>query len=166
MLRFPLKLLPDVTNNKIANYFYIAFSFIAVIILMDFILPGEVVTDRIKFVNKKREQYTNAAKNFHYSYEIITNEDRFTVNEDFATIAKMDDEITYSKSRIFSEVNWYRLVHSDDKSHSTMRILTGMIVPLLVIVVMLIAARIERDISTFAFVVQVLLIADLVYLIL
>ena len=153
-------------KTKTTTYIYLAFTLAALLIVADLLVPGEVVTDRIKFVNKKREQYTNAAKNFHYSYEIITNEDRFTVNEDFATLAKMDDEITYSKSRIFSEVNWYRLVHSDDKSHSTMRILTGMIVPLLVIVVMLIAARIERDISTFAFVVQVLLIADLVYLIL
>lgn len=153
-------------KTKPTTYIYLAFTLAALLIVADLLVPGEVVTDRITFVKKERQQHHNASKNFHYSYAVMTDNSRFSVSEDFANSAQVGDDIEYAVSRVFGEVNWYQSPSTEDKSYSTIRILSGLVVPLLVIVTLFAACKSERNINTFAFVMQVLLIADLVYLIL
>ena len=143
---------------------YGIFILVALVILIDFILPGRVINEVIIELNRERQQYYNAAQNAHYSYKVTTREHQFWVEADFAAGVQDHEKIQYAVSRIFKEVNWYRLVSSENRATYSLRILSGLVLPLLAIISIIIAFRFKKNIDTLLFVLQTLLIADLVYL--
>ncbi len=60
------------------------FAIMAVVILLDFILPGHEHIEKIESIRKTRQQTYNAARNFHYSYGLETENIYFPVSEKFA----------------------------------------------------------------------------------
>lgn len=151
--------------QKVEVYIYPIVVLMALVVIIDYILPGQVVTDEILEVRSKRQQYYNAARNYHYSYMIITSEDQFYVSEDFAEIVTEHDDVSYSRSSIFREVNWYRLSLSQDKTTYPLRLLLGLILPLLAIASVAYDYRNKRNFGILFFVLQVLLLADLILLV-
>ena len=139
---------------------------IALVIIADFALPGKIITDKIANIQKSLEEYYNAGGNYHYSYKISTDKHEFSVTEEFAVLVKENEEIEYSVSQIFKKVNWYKQPNSDDKSFYSLRIASGLVLPLLVILSIFIAYRYKKKMNTLLFVLQILLIADLIFLIL
>ncbi|MCF2874755.1 MULTISPECIES: hypothetical protein [unclassified Tenacibaculum] len=139
---------------------------IALVIIADFALPGKIITNKIANIQKSLEEYYNAGGNYHYSYKISTDKHEFSVTEEFAVLVKENEEIEYSVSQIFKKVNWYKQPSSDDKSFYSLRIVTGLVLPLLVILSIFIAYRYKKKMNTLLFVLQILLIADLIFLIL
>ncbi len=137
----------------------------SLVIIADFLLPGRVFVEEVIEVKKERQQYYNAARNYHYSYKVFTHEHNFFISEDFAQFIQEHQAITYTVSPIFDEVNSYSLPSSGTKGIYSLRILSGLILPLLVIVAMGLAYKYEHKVSTFVFVLQILLIADLIFLI-
>ena len=148
------------------NYVYAIFTVIALVIMVDFIVPGTTINEDIIEIKKERQQYYNAAGNYHYSYKIITNKHQFSVEEAFAQSAKGQTKIEYSLSRIFNEVNSYSLPSAKNKSFYSLRIISGLALPILALFSILMMLRYEKKIGILVFVLQVLLIADLIFLIL
>ncbi len=137
----------------------------AFVILIDFILPGKVFTEQVVNIEKERQQYYNAARNYHYSYKVVTSKHHFSVSEDFAKYVQ-GQNIKYSVSFIFKEVNRYGLSSSKKSSIYSFRIVSGLILPLLVIFTILVAYQYKKRLRVLIFVLQVVLFANLVILML
>jgi len=151
-------------QHKLRRSLYAAFTLAALGVLVDFASPGRIINDEIINVQRERQQYYNAARNYHYSYKVITSEHEFLVAEDFAELELVNEKIEYSVSRIFKEVNWYRLLSSENKSFHSLRIVSGLVLPLLIIISIFVAFRYKKKIGTLVFILQILLIADLIFL--
>jgi hypothetical protein len=135
-----------------------------IIIVADFLLPGTKKANKILEIKKERQQYYNAARNFHYSYRVITIEDQFTVTPDFAKEASVGQKITYKVSPIFQEVNRYAMADQALSSIHSLRLASGLILPLLAMAIMLFVLKFPDRLPIIGFVIQVLMLADLVYL--
>jgi len=136
----------------------------AIVILTDFIIPGEIQTGKIITLKKERQQYYNAARNHHYSYKVITKKDDILVDESFAKQELKDKMIEFSVSRIFSEVNWYRIEAAPNKNFYSLRIASGVILPILMLLGLWLSTKYKIEISTLLFIVQILMLIDLFYL--
>ena len=151
-------------THKLGLFSYAIFNIISILIITDFILPGNIIKDEIITVNKKRQQYYNAAKNYHYTYTVVTNKHSFLITKDFARSTKDHKKIQYSVSKIFKEINWYNLITSKQKSVNSFRIMSGLIVPVLLIVSIFFHLKFNKKIPIIVFVLQTLVIADLIFL--
>ncbi|SMG52531.1 hypothetical protein SAMN05661096_03956 [Marivirga sericea] len=152
------------SQDKFRLFFYGLFTLASVIILLDFFLPGRKVVDEIVSVQKERQQYYNAARNFHYSYKVSTSQHDFYISGDYAQEIEANEKIGYAVSWIFNEVNTYRLLRFEDSETNSLRLITGMLMPILVLITMSTAYLLKKKMSTLVFVMQVLLIVDLVLL--
>lgn len=151
-------------RNKIQLFSYGVTLLVSLIILGDFILPGSIYTDEVIAIKKERQQYYNAAGNYHYSYKAVTSQHRFLVSEDFAKSAQ-DKKIKYSVSLLFKEINRYGLLSSKESMVHSLRIASGLILPLLIIGTILIAYKYKKRIGTLLFILQIILLGNLVLLI-
>ena len=148
------------------QWLYLLTIALAAVIFIDFELPGKAVTNEILEIKKERQQYYNAAQNFHYTYKIVTAEHSFTVSEDFAKEVSIGEKVEYAVSYLFNEVNRYASAQGEHSSIHSFRWVSGLILPLLTVIIMLLAMKYPGRLSIVSFVFQVLLIADLIYLIL
>ncbi|WKN42141.1 hypothetical protein [Tunicatimonas pelagia] len=144
---------------------HIPFILLALFIILDFILPGNTHVSKVLDVKKELQQYYNAAGNYHYSYRILTAEHSFSISEEFARVVQKEQEIRYEVSWLFEEINNYGLVASTARNIYLLRVLSGLILPLLAIVVSVLAYKYERKVSVVIFVFQLLLLGDLLFLI-
>ena len=145
-------------------YFYILFVVASLVILADFTLPGRVVTNDILEVEMQRQQSYNAARNYHYSYKVITNEHRFQVSEAFGSLQIVNEQIKYAVSPLFKKVNWYTLLSPENRSYHSLRLVSGLILPLVVLLSMFLKYRYNWKMGSLVFVLQILLIGDLIFL--
>ncbi|WP_348721650.1 hypothetical protein [Tenacibaculum sp. 190130A14a] len=137
---------------------------IALIILADFVIPAETVNEKIIKVEREIENYYNAGGNSHNTYKVITNSYKFSVEEDFAKLARGKENISFGVSMIFNKVNWYTLNLSNGKSFHSLRIASGFVLPLLFIIAFFVAHRFKKNINTIVLILKVLLIIDIIYL--
>lgn len=151
-------------KHKLHFLLHATFVLAALVIIFDFVLPGRIINDEIIYIKKEQQQYYNAARNYHYSYKIITSEHQFSVTEDFAELAQNHEKIEYSVSYIFKEVNWYRLFSDENRDTFSLRIISGFVLPLLTIISILAAYRYKKNIGKLVFVLQTILIANLIFL--
>lgn len=154
------------TNSKLKfpGLLYATFGLIALVIITDFLFPGRVFIDDITNVQSERQQYYNAAGNSHHSYKVITNTHEFPVEEEFADLDWENKKIEYSVSRIFKEINWYKLADSKNKSYYSLRVASGLMLPLLALISMAVAFSLKNNIDIIVFIFSVLLLADLIFL--
>lgn len=150
--------------NKFFLWLSGTFVIAALVIIADLFIPGKILIDEILDIKTERQQYYNAARNYHYSYKIITADHQFWVSEDFAESAQESQEIEYSVSRIFREVNWYRMLTTENRAVYSLRIISGLIIPLMTIISIGIAYRFKKNIGILVFVLQILLMGNLIYL--
>lgn len=153
-------------QDKIRLSINVAFVLAALVILVDFMLPGSIINEEIIGVQKEEQQYYNAAGNSHYSYQVVTSEHEFSVTEEFAESLQDHDKIEYSVSQVFKEVNWYSQPSPENKATYSFRTMSGLVLPLLMLLSILVAYRFKKNIGILVFVLQALLIADLVFLLL
>lgn len=151
-------------QNKLRLGLYSLFLAASMIILADFILPGSVVVEEIIDVKNEKQQYYNAARNYHFSYRLFTNSHNFSITEDFAKEIKNNQQIEFAVSPIFKEINSYKLLNSGNREIYSLRILSGLVIPLALIIVIGLAFKYENKMSVLIFVIQVLVIADLIFL--
>jgi len=150
---------------KLRPFLYSLFILIALVIITDFALPGEAFKDQVIKVQAEHQNYYNAAQNFHFSYKLSTAQHNFSVSEDFAETVNEGDTVNYRLSLIFKEVNRYHLITTESIHTDSFRRYSGLILPLLVLLIMGFAYRHGNKMSALIFVIQVLAIGDLVYLI-
>jgi hypothetical protein len=156
------RMIRDQRNLRLATYGF--FVLASLVIIMDFSLPGEENTRQIIEVQKERQNYYNAGGNYHYSHKVITDSHQFHVEEDFAPRALESDKINYAVSPLFIEVNWYRLHPTDKRSFHSLRLASGLILPLLLILAVVITLKWKKRLGTVVFVLQALMIGNLIWL--
>jgi hypothetical protein len=152
-----------INQNKLLLYAITLFT--ALIILIDFTLPGKIYTEEVESVEKKRQQYYNAARNYHYSYELVTSKHNFVVSEDFVKSVE-NKPVKYSVSLIFNEINKYGLESSKENTTHSFRIASGLVLPLLVIFIITFAYKYNRKMNILIFVLQIVLLANFILLLL
>lgn len=152
------------TKYKSRVLFDSGFSLLALVILIDFSFPGYTTHDQIIVIQKKRQEHYNPSKNFHYSYKAIAGKNKFSIDERFAKLAKAGDKIDYCISKIYKEVNWYKLSGSPKKSYYALRVISGFVLPLIALFVIVMVWRFQWKAEIFVFVLKTLLLADLIYL--
>ena len=137
-----------IVQNKTQTYIHAVFIVIALIIIADFILPGRVIEDDIIEVNRELEKYYNAGGNYHYSYNLVTSSHQFSVDEAFANSLPENGKIVYSVSPIVNEVNWYKLQDANRSTSYSLRTMTGVLVPVICVLVLLASLFYTRKIGT------------------
>jgi len=150
-------------TNKIQLLLYGITILLALVVLIDFTLPGKVFTEDVIKVERKRENYYNAGGNSHISYKVITSKRQFSVSEDLAKSVE-NKQIEYSESLIFKEVNRHKLVSSEKSTIYSFRLVSGLILPLIVIITILITYIYKKEMNILIFVLQVLLLGDYIIL--
>jgi len=151
--------------NKAKLISYVATITLALIILMDFSLSGNAFKEEIIHIDKGKQTYNNAGGNYHYFYKVKTAKRTFSVSKEFATTSK-DKIIYYTTSSIFNEINSYGSPHRKNLSRYSLRTASGLILPLVVILILLVSLKLKKRIDTLVFVLQAVLIADLIFLLL
>lgn len=138
---------------------------ITLVVLMDFALPGTRYTEDVVSVSRKKEKYYNAGGNSHNTYHVVTATRQFSVSKDVATTAE-DKQIDYALSLLFKEVNGYKLASSNKNQIYSFRVISGLVLPLLVLLALGISYRFKKDMSILLFVLQVLTVGNLIMLLL
>lgn len=141
-------------------------ALVAILMLLDFLLPGATFHETIKSIIEEKQQYYNAAKNYHYSYRLVTGQHDFLVDEEFVVSMNKERKVEYAVSPVFKEVNWYKLQSAEDKFYYSFRLASGLVLPLLVLVSIVLALKFAKSNQIWMFIIQVLLFANLVYLLL
>lgn len=134
------------------------------VLILDFVLPGKPITEEVVAIKKDRQQYYNAAQNSHYSYRIITETRAFPISENFAGEIAKGEQIIYSISYLFAEVNTYGKAAGKSQIYS-LRWFTGLVIPLFAMLVFFLRYRSKTKYGTLAFVMQMLVIGDLIFVI-
>ena len=151
--------------NKLKAGIYLAFAVVALLIMLDFLLPAPVHEFENFRVISTLEQHHNAGRNTYTAYSIGAGNHTFAVDESFAREVRPEDSIAFAVSRIFKAVNWYKKADAPNKSTHSLRIFSGLLIPLFTLLVMAISAKFKVKLATLVFVAQALLLADLAYLI-
>ena len=150
--------------TKLKPILFKTFIAIALLIIFDFILPGNPITEEVLNVQSQTQQYNNAAGNSHKTYTITTKNRTFYVSPDFAKSDWENKQVNYSISKLFKEVNWYRLESSDSKSYYSLRLVTGLAIPVIFIFILFILNLLNKESDVLRFVLHIVLIGDLIYL--
>ncbi len=151
-------------TNRLQFLLYGITIVLALLILIDFTLPGNVFIEGDVNIKKDRENYYNAGGNSHNTYKVITPNHQFSVSENFAKSVQ-DKKIKYSVSLIFKEINRYQLFPSGKNEIYSFRIASGLALPLIVIFTIMIAYFYKKNIDILIFVLQVVLLGDFLMLI-
>jgi len=150
-------------NNSISlNLKYVTIM-IAMVILFDHFYPGKAIESTIASISADYQSYFNAAGNGHYAYTVETEEDQFYVSEAQGEMLEEGQLISYRISLLFKEVQTFQTDLVKGEKHS-LSIFTGIMIPILAILVIMASFRYKKKISTLTFVMQVCLFGDLVFL--
>lgn len=148
-----------------AKRFIIALcAVLALSMLVDYTLFSQRVEEKISGIHTSQENYYNAGANAHYSYRVQTAHFDFPVSHHFASMAQEGQPILLTVSPIFGEVNLYQLQSTGDAERHSLRIVSGLVVPLLVLLVLFLGLRYKEKLSTLVFVAEVAVLANLLYL--
>ncbi len=151
-------------HQKIKIIIQGAFTVLALMVLLDFLLPGKVFESENIKVFSEHQAYNNAGGNSHQAYFIRTDDHKFWVERDFALLARKHQKLSYSISHVFQEVNWSYLPGDDVKHHGSLRITSGLVIPILMLIAVAVKLKLKRDLGILFFILQVLFLADLVFL--
>lgn len=124
---------PQKINNQI---FLVLFALAAVVFLLDFVLPGHEHIEQIDSVRKTRQQTYNVAQNFHYSSGLKTENFYFPVSEKFAAAIEEKEFVRFRVSYIFNKVNTYESLESRESGMYSLRLVSGLILPTLVLIIL------------------------------
>lgn len=136
------------------------------VIIIDFLFPGEMVNDTVVKVERIRQSHHNASGNSHFSFTLVGEHHKFDITEDFANAIDANDEIRYSISPLFKEVNRFKKVKSNHASYFPLRVISGFILPLLILLLFAGERIWNWGLKNLQMVLAILLVVDLVYLIL
>lgn len=152
---------PQKINNKV---FLVLFAIAAVVILLDFALPGQEHIEKIESIRKTRQQTYNAARNFHYSYGLKTEHFYFPVSEKFAGTVEEKHSVRFRVSYIFKKVNIYESLESGQSGMYSLRLVSGLVVPILALIILTLNYK-RGKFQVLMLIIRILLLFDLIYLI-
>ena len=136
------------------------------VIIIDFLLPSELVNDRVVRVDRIRQSHHNASGNSHFSFILVGEHHKFDITENFAHAIDENDEIRYTTSPLFKEVNRFKKVNSIHASYFPLRVISGFVLPLLILLLFAAERIWNWGLKNLQMVLAILLFVDLVYLLL
>lgn len=151
--------------SKLTLPLYLFLS-LALIMIADFAVSKKELIEPITRISREHQQYFNAGGNSHHTFKVYTQKHSFHVSDNFVKKIEPKQEIRYTISLLFNEVNTYGLKDSKNNHVYTLRLLTGFVVPLLTICTMVLAFKYHKKMSIFIFIIQVLSIANFILLLL
>lgn len=146
--------------NKISIYIFYA---IAILLIVDFSLPGKEIVTKVNAIEVNRQSYYNAGGNSHLTYTVTTEESQFTATKEFVKQLNVGNLISVKKSIFLNEVNSYSFNGFSETYY--LRIFSGLILPFLVMVILLVQTKFNLKISALALIFKILLIGNLAYII-
>jgi len=145
--------------NKFSVYIFYA---IAILLIVDFSLPGKEILTKVNSIETTRQSYYNAGGNSHLTYTITTEESSFTASKEFVKKIDIGNLISIKKSILFNEINSYSF--NGFLETYSLRLFSGLILPFLVIVILLAQTKFNLKISALALIFKILLVGDLAYI--
>ena len=145
------------------SWVYILFIVISLVILVDYLLPGQDHTATIERIKTEVQNHSSASGESHNSYRLYTQEIDFSISDEFARKAKKGEEIQYELSVLFQEVNAYSLNDTNNSETYSLRQFSGLIFPLFAIAAMILGIRNKGKYGILFFIVQVLVIGNFVF---
>ena len=139
-------------------------TLLALVILSDYFIDGDISNESVKGVVKEEQRYYNPGGNSHFTFKLITETSRFYVDESNAEAFKPGAEVTLYSSWLFREINGYALPDAPKTRVGSIRLLTGLVIPVLVILVMVLSLKYEPKMAVLTFVMQVVLVGVFVLL--
>ncbi|MCH2199210.1 MAG: hypothetical protein MK081_10545 [Flavobacteriales bacterium] len=146
------------------SWVYILFIVISLVILVDYLIPGQEHTAAIERVKTEVQNHSSASGESHNSYRLYTQEIDFSVSDEFARNAKKGEEVHYELSVLFQEVNAYSLSETNNSETYSLRQFSGLIFPLFAIAAMILGMRNKGKYGILFFIVQALVIGNLAFL--
>ena len=150
--------------KKLQTIILVCSAIIAVIAIIDFSFTGQTVTETALSSKAKFERYYNAGGNSHTSHSIHTKNYDFYASENFQYEVKEHDTLQLKTSLLFNEVNSATIVKSNIKETYSLRLYSGLIIPLLLLIAIGINYKFPNKITIVTFVLAVLNVGNLVYL--
>jgi hypothetical protein len=139
-------------------------ALIAIVIIVDYSLSGTAHVEKVLSISRSLEKYYNAGGNSHYSYKIKTENHNFNASEEFATLVKKGQELKIGVYPIFQEVNSSVIIDNGHKETYSLRILTGLLLPLLALVIFGIGYKFGERVGTLVWVAEAALVVNFIYL--
>jgi predicted PurR-regulated permease PerM len=138
-------------------------AFLALIILIDYGFGGKSFVEEIVSVDTSLQKYYNAGGNSHFSFRIQTANYEVPVSESFASLAEEGQELKVEISPLFGEVNASEILKAGHKEVYSLRLLSGLLLPILTLLVLAIGYRYKEKASTVVFVMEALTVADFIF---
>ena len=120
--------------KKLQTIILVLSAVIASIAIIDFSFTGQTITETALSSKAKFERYYNAGGNSHTSHSIHTKSYDFYASKDFQYEVEEHDTLQLKTSLIFNEVNSATIVKSNTKETYSLRLYSGLIIPLLFLV--------------------------------
>jgi hypothetical protein len=154
--------MPNSTNNfrRISNIVLVLAAFV---VLLDFAIPGKMMTAEVIEIKKSRQNYYNAAQNYHYSYRVITADYEFPVNEEFAKSREYTAGVVeFSVSPLFKQVDSYNWVEWSAGPYTySLRLISALVFPLVVFALVFASYRFKKQWNFVFLVLRILTIANI-----
>jgi len=139
-------------------------AIIAAITIIDFSFTGQTITETALSSKTKFERYYNAGGNSHTSHSIHTKSYNFYASEDFQYQVKDNDTLQLKTSLLFNEINSATLIKSNTKEIYSLRLYSGLILPLLFLIALGVYYKFPDKITIVTLVLALLTVGNLVYL--
>ncbi|WP_026464255.1 hypothetical protein [Adhaeribacter aquaticus] len=149
---------------KIGSAIMVISGLLAIAMLIDFIIKGEISVEKIQTINQRKESYHNPAGYYHISWNIQTENHDFNISESFGLQAKQGQEIQVKISPIFKEINSVKNLETGKEEVYSLRIFSGLLLPVVVLITLAIGFKLKEKASTIVFVIEVIIFANLIYL--
>ena len=150
-------------QKNYGNVLSVIFAITAFIIFLDFVLPGQMHNEQVSAIRKTLQRSYNAAKNHHFSYGLQTERFYFPVSEKFAENIAEGQSVLFKVSPIFKKVNSYESLESGESGVYSLRLVSGLIVPLLAMIILGMTITF-RKYAVPALIIKTLIFLDLIYL--
>lgn len=141
-------------------------ALVALVVLIDFAIPGKTFRQEITEVKTKHQQYYNAAGNSHLTYHAQTKRGEIMLSETVAREILPGDTLVFRESMLFHANNGFYAPKVEKASFSrhSMRWFAGLVFPIIILITMLYKWPSTTRLSNFEFVMLMFLLADLGYL--
>ncbi|MDO6739201.1 hypothetical protein Q4548_15140 [Wenyingzhuangia sp. 2_MG-2023] len=148
--------------NKLKNCFNYLLLFVNFIILLDFFLPKKIKEEKIIAISTKKQNYHNAARNFHLTHKVKTANYHFYVSDDFKSTTTIGQSVALKISPIFQKTHVYKNLATQTQGMYSLRLFSGFIFPIFSIPITI--CNIYDKLKTIALIMVPILFIDLIYL--
>lgn len=152
--------------QRIQLVFGILCAIIALVIIIDYTFNSSTSTEKVLAKERQVENKYSFTGNQYYARYLATATQKISVSKELNNTVERGDMITFTTSLWFNEINRVTVPSLGVTEVYSFRTMFGLLVPLLVLILLGIGCRLKSKVSTLVFVSEVVLLADVIFLIL